>query len=208
MPEQLTGLFQQLVRFSEPLAYLVLALAAGLENLIPPIPADTVVLFGGFLSGRTALRTELVFAAVWMGNVAGALLVYALGRRFGGGFFAGRWGRLLLRPGQLARLGSVYHRHGMVVIFISRFLPMFRAVVPVFAGIYHLGWVRTAVPIFAASALWYGALVYAGAAAGRNLSEIVGLLQRSGFWLWVLALLLLLLLGWWWWRTRAEEEKV
>ena len=206
MSEQIAELFQQLVRLPEPLAYLILALAAGLENLVPPIPADTVVLFGGFVSGRTALRTEMVFAAVWIGNVVGALLVYALGRRFGGGFFAGRWGRLLLRPGQLARLGSVYRRHGTWVIFISRFLPMFRAVVPVFAGIYHLGWVRTAVPILAASALWYGALVYVGAAAGRNLSEIVRLLQRSGFWLWVLALLLLLALGRWWWRTRGAEE--
>ena len=43
--------------------YAVLGAAAALENIIPPIPADVVVLFGGLLAGRGGADPWLVFAA-------------------------------------------------------------------------------------------------------------------------------------------------
>lgn len=182
--------------------YLALGLAAALENIVPPIPADVVVLFGGTLSGRGAANTFLVFLAVWLCNVAGALLVYFAGRRFGTRFFAGRWGRVLLHSDQLVRIDLFYRRYGPTVIFVSRFLPMFRAVVPVFAGVAGLSFWRTAVPIAAASAIWYGTLVYVGAAAGRNWDELVALLESAGRPLWIIAAVLAVLAASWWWRTR------
>ncbi|NIU78069.1 MAG: DedA family protein, partial [Gammaproteobacteria bacterium] len=60
---------------------------------------------------------------------------YALARRWGRpvlGTPAGRW---VLRPRQLEKLAALYNAHGSKIIFASRFLPAFRALVPVFAGI-------------------------------------------------------------------------
>jgi len=182
--------------------FLTLGLAAALENIVPPIPADVVVLFGGMLAGQGAANLWLVFAAVWICNVAGALLVYFFGRRYGSSFFDGRWGRLVLKPQQLRQLDDFYRRYGVRVIFVSRFLPMFRAVVPVFAGVARVGFWRTAVPMAAASALWYGFILYLGAAAGRNWQEIVQTLSAAGRWLWLAALALGAGVGWWWWRSR------
>jgi membrane protein DedA with SNARE-associated domain len=188
------------------LVYLALGLAAALENIVPPIPADVVVLFGGVLAGQGVANVWLVFLAVWIANVAGALLVYLVGRRYGEAFFAGRWGRLLLQPQQLQQLDAFYRRYGIRVIFVSRFLPMFRAVVPIFAGVSRLGFWRTALPMAAASALWYGTIVYLGAAAGRNWREILEALSAAGRWLWVAALGVAVLVGWWWWRTRRNAR--
>lgn len=186
----------------EGLVYLVLGLAAMLENIVPPIPADVVILFGGVMAGRGVADVWGVFVAVWLCNIAGALLVYLVGRRYGRAFFGGRWGRMLLRPHQLIRLDAFYRRYGTGVIFVSRFLPMFRAVVPVFAGVAGVGFWRTALPIAAASGIWYGILVHLGAAAGRNWLQIVAALAAAGQLLWLVAGLAAAGAAWWWWKTR------
>lgn len=186
-----------------PLAvYVVLGLAAAIENIIPPVPADVVVLFGGLLAGRGTANPWLVFLAVWLCNVAGALLVYYAGVRFGPGFFSGRIGRMILHPGQVQRLSQFYQRFGIGVVFVSRFLPMFRAVVPVFAGVSRLGFWRTAPPLAAASALWYGALVYVGAVAGRNWEQLIETFRSIGAWFWGIAVLAAAAVVWWWWKSR------
>ena len=206
MSEWLGGALDRLAAAPEALIYLVLGAAAGLENVVPPIPADVVVLFGGLLAGRGGASVGLVFLAVWVGNVGGALLVYGLGRRYGARFFEGRLGRLLLRPGQVEMLNAFYRRYGFAVILVSRFLPMFRAVVPVFAGVAQLGFWRTAAPLALASAAWYGAIVYVGGVAGRNFDEIVRSLESAGRWLWLAAGVVGLAAALWWWRTRSHED--
>lgn len=187
------------------LVYAVIAAFAALENLVPPLPADMVALFGGFLAGQGTVTPWGAFLAVWVANVSGALFVYWLGRRFGPGFFGGRLGRLLLQPHQLDRLGGFYERHGAAVIFFSRFLPAFRAVVPVFAGTARLGFWRTALPIAVASALWYGVIVYLGATAGRNWEQVRAMVDASGRWLAVPGALAALAVGIVWWRSRRRE---
>ena len=79
---------------------------------------------------------------------------------------------------------------------------MLRAVVPVFAGVAGLGALRTVIPIAAASGLWYGSLVYLGAAAGRNWGEVMATLNRTGHWFWIAALIALAGVAFWWWRSR------
>lgn len=182
--------------------YLVLGAAATLENIVPPIPADVIVIFGGLLAGRGGADPWIVFLAVWVCNVIGALLVYFAGLRYGPTFFSGRVGRWILHPGQLERLSEFYARYGAGVVFLSRFLPMFRAVVPVFAGVSRMGFWRIAPPLAAASAIWYGGLVYVGAMAGRNWSRVMAALGSVGIWFWVVAAIAAGGVAWWWWRTR------
>lgn len=202
----LDAVLERMLSLPAGLVAAVLAAAAALENIVPPIPADVVVLFGGFLTARTGESVWLVFLAVWGGNVAGALLVYSVGRRYGRRIFGTRWGSYLLRPRQLAQLDDLYRNRGTVVLFISRFLPIFRALVPAFAGMSGVGWVRAAVPIAAASALWYGLIIYVGATAGRNWDVILHNVQSASRWLAFPAVILVLLVIGWWWRTRGAAE--
>jgi len=188
------------------LVYVVMALAAALENLIPPIPSDVVILIGGVLAGVGGVNPLVLFLLVWLGNVGSALLVYALGLRFGPAFFQGRAGRLLLAPAQLDLLARAYRRYGFPIIFFSRFLPVFRPIVPAFAGLSKVGFMRTALPIALASAIWYGFLVYLGWAAGTNLPVLLARLERVGGWLWLVAALLIALFAAWWWYTRATRR--
>lgn len=192
------------------LVYVLVGAGAAVENVFPPVPSDTFVLVGGILADRGVLEPGLVLAVAWGCNVAGALVVYGMARRYGRGIFSTRWGHWLLRPHQLDRLAEFYARYGLATIFFSRFLPVFRVLVPAFAGISGLGFWRTAPPLALASALWYGVVVYAGILASRNLPRIVHLLGLVNDWLLAVALLLVVAVAIWWWRTRRhrrEEER-
>jgi membrane protein DedA with SNARE-associated domain len=187
------------------LLYLVIASGAAAENIVPPVPADTFVLLGAFLAESGRASAWLVFAVTWVANVASAVAVYFVAYRFGDGFFATRVGHFLLKPRQLQQVGHFYARWGASAILLSRFLPAFRAVVPVFAGVTRTPLMRVLPPLALASAAWYGGLVYIGALAGRNRDAIMEAFGRASTLLLVLAAALFVLIAVWWWRTRHHQ---
>lgn len=185
--------------------YALLGVGAALENLVPPVPADTFVLLGGFLAGRTPrLGAWTVFLVTWGCNVATALAVYGVGHRHGRTFFEVGMGRKILTPGHLRRMRRFYRRWGTPAIFLARFLPGLRAVVPAFAGVSHQPFLPVAVPVVLASAIWYGVLVWVGAAAGRNLDTMVAWLAQTNRILLVVAVLIAGAIVAWWWRGRRS----
>ena len=188
------------------LVYLVVGGIAAVENVFPLVPADVVALFGGFLAGQGTGHPLAMFLVVWGGNVATAILMYWVGRKKGTQFFQTRLGRMILQPKQMEKLSRFYQRRGTIVIFVSRFLPMFRAVVPIFAGTSGVGFWRAAIPMAAASAARYGAIVYLGATAGENWEEIRSAVESSGKWLAIAAGVLAILVGWWWKKSRRDAS--
>ena len=155
------------------LIYLALGLGAALENFVPIVPADTFIVAGGFVSGIGNVDPMGVFLMTWGLNVAGAMAVYGIGHRYGKAFFAEGPGRRLLSIDQLGRLESFYERWGVSSIFLARFLPGLRALVPVFAGVTRQRPVRVLPPLMIASAIWYGGLVRLGFLTGENLDAVL-----------------------------------
>jgi membrane protein DedA with SNARE-associated domain len=188
------------------LIYLVIGAGAAVENVVPPVPADTFVLLGAFLAAAGRANVWLVFVFTWVPNVGSALAVYGLAHRFGEGVFQTRIGRFLLHPKQLEQISGFYGRWGILAIFVSRFLPAFRAMVPVFAGVTKVAFWRVFPPLAVASALWYGTLIYAGAAAGRNLDAILALFDRASTVLLVIAGVLIAAFLVWWWHSRRHAH--
>ena len=204
MMEQSESILSWLGSIPEWWLYAIVGLVAAIENLIPPFPSDVIVAIGAVAAGAGRADPRLLFIAAWLCNSSSAMLVYALGHRYGAAFFAGRFGRFLLAPAQVESLAAAYRRFGFPIIFLSRFLPVFRPIVPVFAGVARLGFWGTALPTVLASGVWYGAIVYFGALAGANWRSLLEVVERLGVWLWVAAGLLLIALGWWWIRTRRS----
>jgi membrane protein DedA with SNARE-associated domain/uncharacterized tellurite resistance protein B-like protein len=145
---------------------------AAVENVIPPVPSDAAVALGALLTNQ-GLTTPLgVFLVTWTANLAGAAAVYFVSRRYGRRVFATRLGRRLLAPRSLAIIEREYLRFGVVGIFVSRFLPGIRAVVPPFAGLVHLSAPRTLIPMGIASAIWYGGITILGSVIGAEWERI------------------------------------
>ncbi|MEE9244726.1 MAG: DedA family protein [Gemmatimonadota bacterium] len=206
-PALLQGILAYLGNLHPLIVYLVVGVGAAIENIFPPIPADTFVFAGAFISEQGRATPAGVFLATWLFNVGSALGVYQAGRSWGRGFFATPLGHWLLRPRQLERLGRLYARHGSKIIFVSRFLPGFRALVPVFAGVSRLPFWRTALPLGLASAIWYGLLVLLGTLAGRNWEAIFRVFTNLNSLLAILAGLLAVLVFVLWWRTRHHHPE-
>jgi len=145
--------------------------------VLPPVPSDAAVALGAFLSHRHVTTPLAVFLVTWVANLLGAAGVYLAARRYGRRLFASPTGRRLLAPRSLAIMEREYLRFGVIGIFLSRFLPGIRAVVPPFAGLVGLGAVRTFVPMGVASGIWYGSLTLVGALIGAEWTHITTLLQ-------------------------------
>lgn len=207
LPPEIEWLLEIVGRVPQWVIYLLLGLGAAAESVFPPLPSDTFVLIGAFLVEQEMLDAGIVLACAWTGNVSAAFGVYALGRRYGRGVFtATPWGRWLLRPHQLARLAEFYDRYGLFTIFAVRFVPVFRAIDPVFAGISGLRFWKVAIPLATASALWYGILLLLGMVASRNLARLFSTFERLHAWLILGAVVLAVVIAIGWWRTRRARR--
>lgn len=162
------------------------------------------MLFGAFLAGTGQANPWLVMLATWGANVAGAVAVYRVAARYGMRLFTEGAGRHLLNRAQLGRITRFYERWGATALFFSRFLPGVRALVPVFAGVSDLPIRYVVPPLAVASAIWYGALVWLGAASGRNWEEIREFMDRADAPLaWAGGAVALALVIWWIQTRRA-----
>jgi membrane protein DedA with SNARE-associated domain len=185
--------------------YLLLMALSALENVFPPIPADTAVALGAFLARRGELSVVPLTALCWLANVTSAAGTYLFARRHGREFFESGWGSKLLGPRTLAALEEAYARWGMAGIFASRFLPGLRAAVTPFAGIAGLGAFRTLVPAAVASALWYSFLAFAGYAVADNWGAVKELVADTNRVLGVVATVLTLVVATWIYRRSRRR---
>ncbi len=165
----MSGLLEWLASLPAPALYAALMVTAALENFFPPLPADTIVAFGTFLAARGEATAVGAFLATWTGNVAGAMVVYALGRRYG----ADAVQRNVFAYGRAAekaegRLHRLYVRYGMLALFLSRFLPGVRALVPPFAGAMRMPVAPVLAAIAVASGIWYGTVTVAAYHVGSD----------------------------------------
>lgn len=179
--------------------YVALAAIAAIENVFPPVPADTVVALGSFLAARGQGSVWAAFFATWLGNVSSAMIMYGVGRRYG----AERLERRLLGdkgPQAESRLQRMYGKYGVTALFASRFIPGVRAIVPPFAGALRVPPLRAGLAIGGASAIWYGTVSYLGFTLGGNWQRVLQLITDYGRALAIAAAVLLLVGAVIWWR--------
>ncbi len=190
--------------------YGVIALLAALENIFPPVPADSAVALGAFLAGHGGTVSMLgVFFATWIPNVASAIGTYWVARTVGRGFVESPAGRRLLPQHAMVAIDRAYQRHHVWGIFVSRFLPGYRAVVPPFAGVVGIGAFRALAPVVVASGIWYGFLVWLAHRVGQNWYAVQHAVKHVSSWLAAAALavtaaLVVLAIRWRWRHARHD----
>ncbi len=183
--------------------YGFIALFGGLENILPPVPADVAVALGAFLSSRGAGVTPLgVWIATLVPNVASAAGMYLLGQTAGRSFFATRFGRKFVSKRAMRVITRLYERHHYWGIFVSRFLPGYRAVVPPFAGIVGIPLWKALPMVALASGLYYGILVILAYHVGRNWEAVRSVVGHFSAWLGVAALAVTAVIVYLVWRHR------
>lgn len=159
--------------------YLSIFAISAVENIFPPFPADAVVAFGSFLAARGKASPYSTFLVSWIGNLTGAALMYYIGRRYGSSAFMSRLERWAGK-GAEQRLMKLYGRYGLPALFVSRFLPAVRAVVPPFAGAMKLPALPVALAVASASGIWFAFITFIAFRAGSNWDALYATIVRSG----------------------------
>jgi membrane protein DedA with SNARE-associated domain len=186
-------------------AFLVLMTLSAVENVFPPVPADVAVVLGAFLARRAGHSPVLVGLLCWAANTASSAALYFYARAQGRAWLETGWAARLLPPDAVRSLEKAYAHHGMLGIFVSRFLPGVRAAVTPFAAVMGVGPWRALVPASAASAIWYAVLITIGTAVGLNWESARRFVDDLNRVLGVIAALLTLAGVWWLWKRRRAR---
>ena len=154
------------------LGYVGLALLLIAENLFPPIPSEVVLPLAGFLVGRGDLGFWQALLASTFGSVAGALILYVLGR-YGGRKLVLRYGRYLhVDEDRLDRADGWFRRYGDWVVLFARVVPFARSVVSIPAGTMKMPAVRFTALTALGSLAWNTLLIGAGVVLGANWQRV------------------------------------
>jgi membrane protein DedA with SNARE-associated domain len=153
-----------------------------IEQFVPPIPGEPVLLGAGALAGTGHLRLWFVAALAIAGTVVGDLVWYEIGRR--GGQRVLKWMcRLSIEPDTCVRSGEdAFSRWGANALLIAKFLPGLNSIGQPLAG--ALGMSRPRFVIFdvLGAVLWVGLYVGLGYAFNDQLAEVAVLGERLGGW--------------------------
>ncbi len=158
-------------------AYALLFVSAILENIVPPVPGDTVVVFSAYMVGRGVWGIAPVFLATVAGGVVGFMSVFYLGKRYGRALFSVQDGRIFSAEG-LDRAEQWLDRYGFGLILANRFLTGIRSVVAISAGMGGMSPLRVAFGGALSMVVWNGLLLYVGMLLGQNWSEVAVLLKQ------------------------------
>ena len=152
--------------------YFGIILLMALENIVPPIPSEVIMGLGGMAVARGRMQLGWLIAAGTLGTVAGNYVWYWLGRRFGyQGLrpFVDRWGRwLTVEWEDVERITRFFHERGGWVVFVARFMPTFRTLVSLPAGMGKMPHGRFILATAAGAAIWNCVLAGAGVLLDRN----------------------------------------
>jgi len=174
------GMMEELLRWLEgaegPLAYVVLGGAAALEYVVPPLPGDTITLFGTVLAGTAGYSLALVYLTMTLGSIAGSLLPWALGLWLG--HREERWPGFLRGEGTRRAIHNVidrFERHGGAYLAVNRFLPALRAVFFLAAGMSELPLLKVVLFGGLSAAVWNALILGVGYSVGHNWERLRGL---------------------------------
>lgn len=183
--------------------YPTLGLLAAVENIFPPLPTDAVVAFGSFLAARGQGNPWVTFLITWLSNVAGAAGMYWAGRRYGRSVLTRGFAKWI-GPEAEVRLERSYRRYGIPSLFVSRFLPAVRAVVPIFAGAAKLPFVPVVAIMATASGMWYAFLTVIAYRAGSDWEALQSTITTYSRALTILAAVMVVGAVAFWWKKRQK----
>ncbi len=206
----MTELLGDIVTWMEGLSagwiYATIFVVAYVENVVPPIPGDMIVVFGGYLVGLGRIEfLPMVLLATLAGGL-GFMSMYAVGRRVGEAVLDPA--RLRWIPKQAAwKVRAWLQRYGYGVVAANRFLSGARSVISLMVGVARMRPVPVALWATLSAAVWTGLIAYLGMVVGDHWAIIGDWLKRYSQ---VVTVVLAVVLGCYFgakaWRRRRSQR--
>jgi len=172
---------QWIINFMESFGYLGTFLMILLENVFPPIPSEVILTFGGFMTTNTSMTVIGVVISATVGSVAGAVILYGIGRLLN----VNRLEKIISRFGHILRVkardiqkaNSWFSRYGYKTIFFCRMIPLVRSLISIPAGMANMKFNLFLLYTTVGTLIWNIALVSAGAVLGGSWQSVLGFMD-------------------------------
>lgn len=156
--------------------YAIFFAVAYLENLVPPMPGDILVVFGGYMAAEQIVRFSFLLGLTTISSVLGFMTMYAIGAHWGYKIEARRrkfWLTRFLDVRFFEKGKRWMNRWGQRVVLANRFLAGTRSVISLTAGISKTKITPTLINATISSFLWNGILLWMGWLVNENW-QIIG----------------------------------
>lgn len=185
---------QQIVEWIQTLSpfyiYLIFTLVAYFENILPPIPGDVLVAFGGYLVAEQIIHFIPVLTLTTVASVVGFMSMYGVGWYFGDRIEQERgrfWLMRFIDVKYFDKINRWMNRWGQGVILANRFLAGTRSAISLAAGISKTNVYSTIISSFVSSILWNTILLSFGWVVHENWQVIGHYLNVYG---WIVLILI------------------
>lgn len=180
---------------NNPIGLVVLGVSALVEYVFPPFPGDTITLFGAILITAYDWSFASVYLCVLGGSVIGAMLAFYFGRSL--------QKRRLPKQELVDKLVARFERHGAAFLIVNRFLPGFRAVFFVAAGLAKMPAKSVLIYGTVSAALWNLGIIALGTLVGANFDRLKLWLTTYAIGVWIaIGIVAVVVAGRWWWKRR------
>lgn len=152
-----------------PLLYILIVafLATLIENLLPPAPGDSLVLFLGALIGLGKVDFYSLLLVSTIGSTVGFAAMFLLGRYFGHKIIDSNRFKFINEE-SMHKPREWFRKYGYSIVVLNRFLSGTRAVISFVAGASELKFRYTIIYAAISSLIWNGLLIYFGMLFGSN----------------------------------------
>ncbi|MGA7987500.1 MAG: DedA family protein [Candidatus Dormiibacterota bacterium] len=168
-----------------------------------PFPSEVIMPVAGVLAAAGHFSIVVVIIAGIAGNWLGALLAYALARRFGRSLLLGPGRHVGISPRHLEMADRWIDRYGLAAVFFGRMLPVVHTYISFPAGLAKMQPVWFAGLSLVGSAVWVTFLAVLGYEVGANYTRVSGPIGTAAI---VIAVVVVVALIAWYLRGRREDE--
>jgi membrane protein DedA with SNARE-associated domain len=169
-------MFSFVTRLMRSAGYSAIAVLMFVENVFPPIPSELIMPLAGFMTRRGELALLLVIIAGTIGSVAGAVVLYYLGRAVGEARVRrwvashGKW--LAMSEADVENAQKWFGQYGARAVFFGRLVPAVRSLISIPAGIARMNLAEFLIFTTLGSAIWTALLAGAGWALGSQYQRV------------------------------------
>jgi membrane protein DedA with SNARE-associated domain len=205
-------MFEQAIQFLSdatlPAIWILLfsLLVAYIENIFPPSPSDSVIVFTGVLVGMGKVGLIELLIASTIGSTLGFITMFWLGWAFGNRVIESNRFRFINQD-DMVKPKKWFAKYGYTVIFFNRFLSGTRAVISFFAGISKLKPALTTILAMISSLIWNLLLIFLGMQFGENWQIVIEYMDQYGT---IITIVFVVVIAFfivrWLWIKRKEKE--
>jgi len=154
--------------------------SAFMENVFPPYPGDSVIVFSGYLLASEKIGLVSLITAVMAGNLISAIIMYYFGVElisFVRKKIKMKFIQEILDLKHLTRTHDWFNKYGIMAVIFSRFSAGIRFFISIVAGMVKMNLILFISAFSIATAIWNMLLLYGGYTLGQNWEQLLGYIR-------------------------------